>query len=414
MNLYDLLHIDLGALLRGRIEIGSPSAPRRSGSRLRRAADLLASPKRFIRNRIPVNPAHCLRLVTEQLRRIVACNAPLVPALDAILIDAPYWNVRRALYRLRNTLAAGHSLSGAMQKQPRVFPRYYIDLVRAGENTGSLGRCFDNLIGVLGESERLHRAFALPLMYFATLLIVFGGITTFLCVKVFPVFIDMMADFGAGPPAFFRPLLACMGFLDAIQSFVKALIGLSPIDLSWAIATMVVIVAVCWAWRRGLLRRAASRITLRIPLLGRVAIKANLAHIARVMESLVRAGYPLDEALETAAASDLLGAFKCLLGRLRDAVRRGESLGDACEMEADLLPPWFRGTVSMGESSGDLPTALERIADVYEREVVAAGMIASRFVLPAVVLVMACWVFMVYSFPFVLLTALTDSMISAM
>ncbi|HOV74435.1 MAG TPA: type II secretion system F family protein [Candidatus Hydrogenedentes bacterium] len=408
MKLQDLLHIDLGALLRGKVVAGPPHPSRWE-------TGLLSFSSHVIRGIIPVNRTRCLKIVIAQLRRIVVCNAPLVPALDAALVDAPYRNVRRALYRLRGALDAGHPLSEAMRQQKHVFPPYCIDLIRAGESTGSLGPVLANLDTLLDESDRLRRAFALPLMYFATMLILFTGITTFMCVKVFPVFIDMLSDFGASPPAFFRPLMAVMAFFDRPPALAKHLAHgrITPMELKTG-AVVLLVVLLAWLWKRGTIRRTAVRAALMIPLAKRLVVKANLAHVARIMEFLAKAGYPLDEALDTTAACDIMGPFKRLLARLRDAVRRGESLGAAGHNEAALLPPWFRGTVAMGESSGELSMAFARIADAYSRDVVSAGIVASRFILPAVVLAMACWVFMVYSFPFVLLTALVDRMMGAM
>ena len=414
MRLRDFLHVDLGALLRGKVEIGPPmrqrrddlvSLPRRGTSLLLRVVGAFLLPFRMAGN--SVFRRRPLRLVTEQLGRIVACNAPLVPALDAIIADAPYRRARLALYRLRGALAAGSTLADAMMRQPRVFPRYYVDLIRAGENTGTLGPALKELRGVLAESERVRRGFTAPLSYGATLLLVCGALTTFLCLKVFPVFANMMRDYGGS--AFIglhRPLRAYMDFLHYFPP-THWWIGQFPL----AIAILAVLVA-CWlALRHGLVRLAASHVALGIPLLRRLVIKSNLGHAARILQVLLKAGYPVDEALDTVATASVLGVFKSALGRLRDRVRRGESLSAACERESRLIPLSFRGMVSLGESSGALPESLGRIADDYEEEVMTSCMIASRFILPAVVLLMASWVFIVYSYPFVMLASLMDAMV---
>lgn len=415
MNLRDLLHIDLGSLLHGKLELNPDFQASRFAGSSRRKPYLLSLPQRIVRGVVRPNRARCLRLATEQLRRIVVCNAPLVPALDAIVVDAPYRNVRRTLCRLRDAVAAGHSLSQAMQRQPRMFPRYYVDLVRAGENTGSLVHSFDTLLNMLGESERLHRAFVLPLTYFGVLLLLFAAITTFLCIRVFPTLNAMIGDFGTPSPVLYRPVLWYTRLVDtigkAIDDSISGVVNPAALNMGAAFAGLAVTV---FLWKRGTIRRVASYALLTLPFARRVVIKANLAHVARVMDALIKAGYPLDEALDTTVACDVLSAFKKLVARLRDAVRRGESLADACRKESRLLPAWFCGTVSLGESSGDLPMAFERIADFYQREVVASGMIVSRFVLPAVVLIMACWAFTVYSYPFILLTVLSDTLISSM
>jgi type IV pilus assembly protein PilC len=410
MNLHDLMHLDLGALLRGKVEVGPPSQlwPRRP--LLGRVANVLLLPLRLVGDILLWRRP--LRIVTEQLARIVACNAPLVPALDATLVDLPYRRARRSLHRLRGALAAGNTLSDAMKRQPYFFPRYYIDLVRAGEDTGTLSATLKNLIGLLTESDRLRRAFVLPLSYLATLLVFTGMMTTFLCVKVFPVFGQILNDFGSSPLIGMpRPLQMFIRFGDRFLALTRWA-GFSPALTAAALIAIAVMLLVFWLmWRGGFIRLAASHVALGIPLVRRLVIKSNLGRAARIMEVLLKAGSPVDEALDTTATTSILSVFKSVLERLRDRVRRGESLSAACEQESRLLPPSFRGMVSLGESSGLLPDSLGRIADHYEREVITAGMVASRFILPAVVLLMASWVLMLYSYQFMMMTTLVDSMI---
>jgi len=411
MNLRDLMHLDLGALLRGKVEVGPPSQLWRRRPLLGRVANVLLLPLRLVGDSLLRRRP--LRIVTEQLARIVACNAPLVPALDATLVDLPYRRARRSLYRLRGALAAGNTLSDAMKRQPYFFPRYYIDLVHAGEDTGTLSAALKNLIDLLTESERLRRAFVLPLSYLATLLVFSGMITTFLCVKVFPVFGEVLNDFGSSPLVGMpRPLQMFIRFGDRFLALMRWA-GLSSARTAAELVAIAVVLLAFWlVWRGGFIRLAANHAALRIPLVRRLVIKSNLSHVARIMEVLLKAGYPVDEALDTTATTSILSVFTSVLERLRDRVRQGESLSAACERESRLLPSSFRGMVSLGESSGQLPDSLGRIADHYEREVITAGMVASRFILPAVVFLMASWVLIVCSYPFMMIKILVDTMTS--
>lgn len=418
MKLYDLLHIDLGALLLGRIEIrpraARPIQPRVNRRRWHAVRNAVGFVPRLLLETFYPDRRRTQQLVFEQLSRIVACNAPMVPALDAITPDAPFRRVRLALYRLRDALAEGRSLSEAMRRQPRVFPRYSVDLIHAGENSGSLHPAIKDVIRILERSDRLHWAIEMPLVYFAALNILGVAITTFLLAKVFPVFHDLLREFGGATRLDTHPIWVINAVFEAVG---YRLFGGLPVRVTshvvmWWMAVAAVLLGGWLAWRKGLIRLAASQIALRIPILGRWVIKAQLAHVARIMPVLLKAGYPVDEALDSTAATGILGAVRNMLARLRDGVRRGDTLSAACDREAQMLPLSFRTMIALGERGGHLYEAFERIADQYDREVHTAGMIASRFILPVTVLLTACWFLVVYSYQFVILAELADSIVS--
>jgi len=419
MNWHDLLHIDLGALLRGRTEIlpaprkkTEPEAPENVVREffmvpVRWGTDLA----RMAGGSAPALHRYNLIVVTDQLARIAACNAPLVPAIDAIMEDAPRWRVWRVLFNLRVTLAQGASLSDAMRAQPRFFPRWYIDLVQAGENTGSLYPVLAGLSSNLSESSRVRSSLRRGLGYLAALFVFSCLMMTFMAIKIFPVFAEILTDFGIGSEvSLLNAFKWCLDFLVllyagstwGIRHFI-----LLPLFIALAVGVVKITRRTTWgalAW---------GHLALAIPFLRGLVAQSNLAHVARVLEKLLGAGYPVDEALESAAGSDINPVFGVSLRRMRERVRQGETLSDAAERETWALPASFRGLVSLGESSGRLPEALDRIAHLYQQRVLKVVHMLLSVLFPIGVVAMGCWVLVVYAMPFRAMIAIVDGMLAS-
>jgi type II secretory pathway component PulF len=151
-----------------------------------------------------------------------------------------------------------------------------------------------------------------------------------------------------------------------------------------------------------------------MPFFGTVFAQSSLAHAASILEKLLRAGYPLDEALASAAQSDIRPLFMRLLNRVRDRVRQGASFGEAVNREAGLVPASFRGMVALGESSGRLPNTLGRLAHLYQRRVVKVMHVTASIAFPIGILLAGCCVLMVYSSVFIAVAGIADTIIGNM
>jgi type II secretory pathway component PulF len=238
-------------------------------------------------------------------------------------------------------------------------------------------------------------------------------VSSFIMVKIIPVLAEVAHDFGFSPSE-------CMPMLlQAMEKTVRWFGGPERVafhgGFHWvprfqhlAIVGIVVLAVIMYAaaLRKGRVVLGPTWLALRIPWLRQFPIKANLAHAACVLRRLLSAGYPVDEAIEATATADIRYEFTAAFQRLRERVRQGESLSQAVEREARWLPPGFRGMVSVGESAGNLPEALDRIGVLYRRDVADASVMATRLLLPLVVLTVGAFVYAIYSYPFRLLVVL--------
>ncbi len=293
--------------------------------------------------------------------------------------------VEAVFLSLRDALAGGAPLSEAMRRQSRFFPRFYADLVEAGEESGCLSECLDQLGQDTLDTITLGRTLFGHVLYLGFVFLTQTLLLTFLCLKVFPVLAEISYEFGGELP---MPTRIWVNAIDWVMyNGPQAAILIS--------AAVIVLVAGARLLSRSSTGRYGRAITwplfsifLILPGLRGLVVKRNLAVLSFVLEKLLRAGVPLDRALESAGRADLHPAYRAAVSRLRQRVQGGESLTEACDKESGLvpLPKSFRGFVGIGERSGLLPDALARIGGFYRQNVEKQIRIMADSVLPLGVL----------------------------
>jgi type II secretory pathway component PulF len=177
------------------------------------------------------------------------------------------------------------------------------------------------------------------------------------------------------------------------------------------ILAMLVVIAAFKLRRR--LWNAIQYLALCVPFFRQIVIKSNVATISQILGRLLKAGYPMDAALATVAEGDMLPVFNRMLRRIRARVLQGEDFAAAAAREW-LLPSSYIGILSIGEGAGDLPHSLEYVSDYYQREAIKNCVITTRIAFPIIVVLVGCWVLMVYTYPFQAIITIVDTMTMGM
>jgi len=316
--------------------------------------------------------------VTGQLAAIVRANAPIVDGLGAAALDAPNGKLESIFLMLRKDIASGLSIAEAMRKRPRFFPRFYTDLVKVGEETGKLDETLSELAEDVLQELSFQDLITIYKMYIGIILLAQLTIAVFLSMRVMPMFMGILADFGVPAPGPVRLFIAFTNYLIAWK-WLPILLIACFLFVGWKVLLR----------RRGVFSAAVGVLLVHVPILGGIVTKKNLGHIALVLDKLVAAGVPLDEALEDAALLDLNPIFSSAFRRINERVRSGETLSSAMEVEKKL-PASFRGLVSVGESSGLLPEALGRIGRLYQRQAARTSKILLDLTAPLGVVALGC------------------------
>ncbi len=342
-----------------------------------------------------------LLFFTSQLDAIVRMNAPLAEGLHTSVPSTPSLKLEHVVLALRAEIVAGSSLSEAMRALTRFFPRYYVDLIRTGEETGTLESCIQAILRQNNERVSSWKTVRGWFWYLFVMLCVMCAPLLLIGLRILPQFITVLAEFGASPP---EPMKLAVRIGDTLWWW------------KWEIVLLVLLVLFPRQWLPGYnrlsRRRMWKRLVLRLPVFGAVQAWDNLAHVATVLKRLLEAGVPLDQALSDTAALDIDPYYQGILTRIHSRVERGVSLSEAAKSEPGL-PASFTTLLSAGETSGMVPQALERLAALYEQQARTRTRILVETLSPLVVLIIGSGVLLITVSLFASLATVADVMAAA-
>lgn len=323
---------------------GAPGTAARATARSRTA---LFAPRRVTRDN--------MLSITRELATLLQAGLPLDRALELLINLAPSVPVATMLQGIRDEVRGGKSLSQALGARPETFSRFYVNIVRAGEAGGALGTVLRRLAETMDRSKELRESIRSALIYPTILIGVAVMSVMILLVFVVPQFESTFAQAGKALPIPTQVVIVAGTFL---QRWWWALIP--------AIALFVL-----WFRRRGRIpavRRSRDARLLRMPLVGDLLTKLEVARFARTLSTLIGNGVTLLGALaivkETMGNLVLSNALDGVIAKLREGKGFGRPLADT-----GLYPRLATQMILVGEESGRLEEMLTRVADVYDREV---------------------------------------------
>ena len=300
-------------------------------------------------------PARDLVALTRQLATLLEAGLPLDRALAIQSELAPSARLRTIMDDVRRNVRGGGSLADALANHhPRPFSRLYVNMVRAGEKGGVLEVTLRRLAEFLEESQEFRDALVSALIYPVLLSAVGAGAIVFLMTFVIPRFATIFSDMGATIPLPTLMLLEVSGAVHRYWWLLALVVGLGALVVRAILSTP-----------NGRLR--ADRLLLRLPIVGEVIVKTEVARFTRVMGTLLRSGVAMIQAL--AVVRETLGnrVLAEAVQGLGDGARRGA--GFALPMaEASVFPPLAVHLVRVGEETGRLEEMLLQVAATLEAD----------------------------------------------
>jgi len=292
---------------------------------------------------------------TRELATLLHAGLPLDRALEILIGLATAPPVAVLLQTIRDSIRGGKSLSQAIDMHREVFSRFYVNIVRAGEAGGALGVVLSRLAETMERNKELRESIKAALIYPTILVCVAVASVMVLLVWVVPQFQQTFAQAGKALP---------------LPTQVVIFVGTGLRKYWWLIA--IIVAAAVWLIRRRLARPEVrfrwDRRLLRLPLLGDLLAKVEVARLARTLATLLANGVTLLAGLsivkDTMTNSVLASALDGVVTRLREGKGFGRPL-----IETGLYPRLATQMILVGEESGRLEEMLQRIADVYDREV---------------------------------------------
>ena len=318
-----------------------------------------------------------LVIFTRQLATMVDAGLPLVGALTALYEQTNpkrQAGLRRVIGEVTASVQEGSTFNEAVARHPQVFSRLYIAMVKAGESGGLLAGVLDRLASFLEASARLRKKVKSAMTYPAIVICIALAITTFLIVKVVPVFGEIFKDFGKELPAPTQFLIDLSAFVRGYWYFI---IG-GAIAAFYGIRTWV-------SSKRG--AETWDRWKLKLPVFGPLTHKICLTRFARTFAQLLRAGVPILEVMQIVGDTSGNIVVTNALRSVSSDIERGDNLTAALSRQP-IFPPMLLRMVSAGESTGKIDAMLEKMADFWDEEIEATLAALTSLLEPMLIVVL--------------------------
>ncbi|HEY3596123.1 MAG TPA: type II secretion system F family protein [Paraburkholderia sp.] len=312
------------------------------------------APLRTLRRPAASRGGLSLVLFSQELLALLTAGLSIVEGLEALLEREGGARLRGVLERLLSGLREGKRFSSLLGEQPDVFPPLYVGIVRAAEGTSDLPRSLQRYIDYQSRIDTVRNKLISSAIYPCILLVVGGGVSTFLITYVVPRFATIYEDTGRSLPWMSQALLDWGKF--AANHALPLVVG--------AVAVVVV--------GGSLLRAAIAKaglVTLlgRIPLLGPHLRIYQLSRLYLTLGMLLEGGIPIVAAMETAGGT-ISPALRAYLAQARARVQAGATLSSAFDAEGLTTPISLR-MLRVGERSGEMGNMLTQSAAFYDGEI---------------------------------------------
>ncbi len=296
-----------------------------------------------------------LVIFTRQLSTLIAAGLPLVKALKTLYDQLEPGTLKDIIKNIANEVESGTNFSESLSHFPKVFPEFYINMIKAGELGGMLEGILKRLSEFLDKNQNLRDSIKSSLMYPAFVLIVAVLIIIMLMVFVIPTFTSMFSELGGALPLPTKILISTSEIIRKAWYFLP----LIPVALVLLYKLLI---------RNPDRKLVVDKIKLHIPVVGVLVQQVSVARFSRTLGTLLTSGVPILSALQT--VKDIIGNE--FIGRavlqIRESIKEGESV--AGPMEASRgFPPLVVKMVNIGEETGQLDKMLIQIADNFEEEV---------------------------------------------
>jgi MSHA biogenesis protein MshG len=294
-------------------------------------------------------------LFSRQMYALLKAGVPILKALAVLQESATNAGFAKVLQDLRASLDSGRDLSTAMRRHPKVFMPFYVSMVRVGELTGALEEVFLRLFNHLEFERQIKEQVAQAIRYPLFVVVAMGVALVIVNLFVIPAFAKIFANFHAELPLMTRILL---GFSNFMVQYWPALFA--------AVTGGYVLFRVWIGTPAG--RYSWDRLSLRIPIAGKIVLKATMARFARSLSIALRSGVPIVQALSVVAQVVENSYVGQRVEQIRDGVERGESVVRTA-VTTGVFTPVVLQMISVGEESGSLDDLLREVAEMYQREV---------------------------------------------
>ena len=263
--------------------------------------------------------------------------------------------LRDAVEKIKDDIQSGSTLRDALEKHPKVFSSFWVNLVGTGEASGQLPSVLEQIAQYFESSGELKRKVVSALMYPAILLVVSVSCILIFVLKIVPVFAEMFEGFGMTLPA---PTQIVITFSKFLRAFALPVIIAAPIIIFLFMKILKT--------QKGQL--IFDHFKLRLPIFGDMFRNISIASFSRGLGTMISSGVPILYALEIVTKTVGNKVVEEALEVVKDSVRDGKTIAEPLE-QSGIFPPMVILMVNVGEETGELSDMLNHVAKFYDERV---------------------------------------------
>lgn len=316
-----------------------------------------------------------MSIFCRQFVTLIDSGITIIRALEMLEAQTENKVLNEAIRETRSSVERGGTLSGSMKPHDRVFSPMFVNLVEAGEEAGKLDTSFERMARHYEKTEKLNNIVKKAVVYpvilsFVALLVVIVMLT-----YIVPMYARMFEGMNAELPAYTQFVVNLSNAM--IRYWYLIILGL-----------FVLIMGIKAAIATETGEHMLAHLALILPILGKLNKKNACAQFSRNLSTLLGAGVPIIEALEITSNTMNNVIYKYAVQDAREQVSRGIQLSVPLK-ESGIFPPMVYHMVGIGEETGGLDSMLDKVADYYEEEVMAATEQAAAAIEPLIIVFMA-------------------------
>lgn len=316
-----------------------------------------------------------LCIFCRQFGSVLTAGISVIRALQMIGKQTDNIILRDAIREVGTLVEKGETLTDSMRRYNKVFPPILINLVEAGEASGNLTIAFERMAAHFEKEAKLKSIVKQAMIYPIIVCIVAIATICVMMIVVVPNFIRMFSQLDSELPAITLIVVHISNFM--VKKWWLLLI------------ILFIVIAGFRVFKNSPSGEVLlSKLSLRLPLIGKLIIKTSSARLMRTLSTLITAGISLIDALEiTAKTMDNVVVKNCLLNA-RDEISKGVPLSQPLEFSG-IFPPMVYDMIRIGEETGSMEQMLDKAADYYDEEVEAATKALTTVIEPLVIVILA-------------------------
>lgn len=374
-----------GAAKKGKIEAGSAKEAR---SRLRQKDKIIVSE---IKEEASLDKIKAQRtaftsssgrvamqdvaVMSRQFAVLQSAHVPLDESLKALTAQVENVVLRNTLAAVREQVSEGKSLADSTQQFPGVFNRLYVNMVRAGESSGTLGLVLERLADYMEKQVAAKGQVVSAMTYPAVMMLANVGLIGYLILSLVPKLQKVFISLKAPLPWYTKMIV---GFSEWLQAY-------------WFIPPFVIagIIALWRMWVNSVKgRRKFDEIQLALPVFGGLVMRMQISRFTQTLSTLLASGVPIIRALEITKNIVTNTIIAEVIENAKTSVQEGKSLGSTIE-KSGKFPPLVTHMIMTGERTGQLEEMLGHVSVAYEAEVQRKIDAMISLVEPAMIIMMA-------------------------